>query len=66
MREGAAKRQHPEALLQELESRGLALLGLLQKDEHELNAGHPQGSYSVSTKGLRPAPARSGPFRFAS
>jgi len=41
--EGAAERRHSEALLQERESHGLALLGLLQKSEPEHKGGHLQG-----------------------
>jgi len=41
IRQGAAARRHPEALLQERERQGLALLGLLQKSEHQLKGGHP-------------------------
>ncbi|MCF8140902.1 MAG: hypothetical protein K9J75_07365 [Cyanobium usitatum Tobar12.5m-G36] len=40
IRQGAAARRHPEALLQERERQGLALLGLLQKGEHQLKGGH--------------------------
>lgn len=39
--QGPAARRYPEALLQERERQGLALLGLLQKGEHELKRGHP-------------------------
>ena len=41
IRQGGAARRHPEALLQERERQGLALLGLLQKSEHQLKGGHP-------------------------
>lgn len=41
IRQGAAARRHSEALLQERERQGLALLGLLQKGEHQLKGGHP-------------------------
>ena len=34
--QGTAARRYPEALLQERERQGMALLGLLQKSEHEL------------------------------
>ena len=43
IRQRAAARRHPEALLQERERQGLALLGLLQKGEHQLKRGHPHG-----------------------
>jgi len=43
IRQGAAARRHPEALLQKRERQGLALLGLLQKGEHQLKRGHPHG-----------------------
>ena len=41
IRQGAAARRHPEALLQERERQGLALLGLLQKGEHQVKGRHP-------------------------
>ena len=39
--QSGAARRHPEALLQEREGEGLALLRLLQKGEHQLKGGHP-------------------------
>ena len=39
--EGTAARRHPEALLQERERQGLALLGLLQESEDQLKGRHP-------------------------
>lgn len=41
IRQGCLARRHPEALLQERERQGLALLGLLQKGEHQLKGRHP-------------------------
>ena len=43
IRQSDAARRHPEALLQEREGQGLALLRLLQKGEHQLIGGHPHG-----------------------
>ena len=41
IRQGGAARRHPEALLQEREGQGLALLRLLQEGEHQLKGRHP-------------------------
>ena len=43
IRQGAATRRHPEALLQQRERQGLALVGLLQEGEHQLKGRHPHG-----------------------
>ena len=39
--EGPTARRYPEALLQERERQGLALLGLLQESEDQLKGRHP-------------------------
>jgi hypothetical protein len=39
--EARAAGRHPEALLQQRERQGLALVGLLQEGEHQLKGGHP-------------------------
>ena len=41
IRQGAETRRHPEALLQQRERQGVALVGLLQEGEHQLKGRHP-------------------------
>ncbi len=43
IRQGAATRRHPEALLQQRERQGVALVGLMQEGEHQLKGRHPHG-----------------------
>ena len=41
IRQGCVARRHPEALLQARQGKGLAVLCLLQKSEHQLKRGNP-------------------------
>jgi len=60
IRQGAATRRYPEALLQQRERQGLALVGLLQEGEHQLKGRHPHGDIQRLDQG---PPAHSASLR---